>query len=325
MAIKLKRIVLGVLLLATMLGVSFIHNDNVYADDSSDEKPIRLQIEPVKRKLKLEPGQSVVSSIKVSNTGTKKFTYKVYVSPYSVVDEKYNADYESTIKDYTKMYNWVKVDKKLETGTLEPKASVDVPFTITVPSDMHPGGQYATIMAETSDGNNENATIQTVNRLGMILYADITRGSIDIDGKVINNTVNSFIFEPPLTFSSTVENTGNFETTATYTVKVWPLGSNETVFSNEESPMKLDIIPKTRRYNAISWDGAPHLGIFTVEQKIEYPGVPDSIIKKIVIICPLWFAILIIVIITALIIWLVSRIVKRRNGKVQKSSQERRI
>ena len=315
MAIKLKRIILGVLFLVATLGTVSVFSGDVYADNASDEKPIRLQIEPVKRKLKLAPGQSYVSSIKVKNIGTDKFTYRVSVSPYTVIDEKYNADYENTKNDYTKMYNWIKIDKKLETGTLDPGQSVEVPFTVTVPSDMHVGGQYAAIMAETSDGNKDGATIKTINRLGMILYADITSGAINIDGKIINNTVNSFVLEPPLTVSSTVENTGNFEAKATYTVKIWPFGSNETVFSTEDNPVQLDIIPKTRRYHSITWDKAPHLGIFTVEQKIEYPGVEASIVRKLVIICPLWLMILFIVIVAVLIIWLVSRIAKRKKNK----------
>ena len=318
MAKKLKRIILGAFALM-MLGASFAPAVSVYAEDSSD-KPIHLQISPVKQKLKLEPGQSKVSSIKVRNIGTEKFTYRVSVSPYSVKDEKYNADYESTTKDYTKMPNWIKIDEKLKTGVLEPKTEVDVPFTITVPSDIYPGGQYAAIMAETEDGSSENSVIKTINRLGMILYADIVSGSINIDGKVVNNSVSSFILEPPLTVSSTVENAGNFETTATYTVKIWPFGSSETVFSNEDSPMKLDIIPKTRRYNTITWEGAPHLGLFTVEQTIEYPNAPTSTVRKLVLICPLWLMVLFIIVVVALVVWLVSRIVKRKNNQ-----RERRI
>lgn len=323
MAIKLKRIILGALFLVATLGASSVFSGNAYADNTPDEKPIRLQIEPVKRKLKLTPGQSYVSSIKVKNIGTEKFTYRVSVSPYTVIDEKYNADYENTKNDYTKMYNWIKIDEKLETGTLNPDQSVEVPFTVTVPSDMHNGGQYAAIMAETSDGNKDGATIKTINRLGMILYADITSGAINIDGKIINNTVNSFVLEPPLTVSSTVENTGNFEAKATYTVKIWPFGSNETVFSTEDNPVQLDIIPKTRRYHSITWDKAPHLGIFTVEQKIEYPGTETSIVRKLVIICPLWLMILFIVVVAALIIWLVSRIVKRKKNKNQINQEGR--
>ena len=313
MAKKPKRIILGAFAFM-ILGALFTPAVSVYAEDLSN-KPIHLQISPVKQKLKLEPGQSKVSSVKVRNIGTEKFTYRVSVSPYSVSDEKYNADYESTAKDYTKMPNWIKIDEKLKTGVLEPKTEVDVPFTITVPSDIYPGGQYAAIMAETEDGSSENSVIKTINRLGMILYADIVSGSINIDGKVVNNSVSSFILEPPLTVSSTVENAGNFETTATYTVKIWPFGSSETVFSNEDSPMKLDIIPKTRRYNTITWEDTPHLGLFTVEQTIEYPNAPTSTVRKLVLICPLWLMVLFIIVVVALVVWLVSRIVKRKNDQ----------
>lgn len=325
MAIRLRGTILSVVALIAVLGGSLVLGRSVYADNSSNDKPIYLQISPVKQKLKLQPGQSYVSSIKVRNIGTERFTYRVTVAPYSVIDDRYNADYESTKNDYTKMYNWVKIDEKLQTGVIEPKTEVEVPFTVTVPSDMHLGGQYAAIMAETSNGNNESTIIKTINRLGMILYADVTSGSIDIDGKILNNTINSFVLEPPLTVSSTVENTGNFEANATYTVKIWPLGSNETVYNNEDNPVKLDIIPKTRRYNAITWEGAPHLGVFTVEQKVEYPGIEPLIERKLVIICPFWLVLLLLIILTVLIIWLVSRIIKRQKAKVQNSNQERRI
>ena len=317
---KLRRMILCVL--ACVSSYYIILAPGVYADSQLNDKPIHLQISPVKQKLKLERGQSKMSSIKVRNIGTEKFTYNVSVSPYSVRDEKYNADYEDVEKSYTKMPNWIKIDDKLKTGILEPNEEVEVPFTITVPSDMYPGGQYAAIMAETSDGNSEGSVIKTINRLGMILYADIIDGSIDIDGEVLNNNVSSFILEPPLTDSSTVENKGNYETTATYTVKIWPFGSSETIFSNEESPMKLDIIPGTRRYNAISWDEAPRLGIFTVEQTVEYPNKEPSVVKKMVIICPFWLIVLFSIICIVLITWLALRIVKRRkNG----NSKERVI
>ncbi len=319
MAIKHRRTVLGVFAAILSLGVLSVLKNPVYAEIISTGNPIHMQITPFKQKLKLEPGQSQVSSIKVMNIGEKKFTYTVSVAPYTVIDENYNADYESHTNDFTKMYNWVTIDEKLKTGTLEPRTSIDVPFTVTVPSNAPSGGQYAAIMAKTEDSSNPNSTIKTVNRLGMILYASISGGQINIDGKIISNTINSFVFEPPISSSTLIESNSNIETTATCTVKIWPFGSSETVYNNEEDPVKLDIVPKTRRFNTISWDNSPRLGIFTVEQKIEYLNEPPSIVRKTVIICPLWLAIIFFVIITLLIIWLISRIVKRR--KVKKGPQ----
>lgn len=313
MAINKRKYILGALIAILTLGICPNFTNLAFADDSSDEKPIHLQISPVKQKLKLERGQSYVSSFKVMNIGTESFTYKVSVSPYSVIDEKYNADYENLANNYTKMANWITFDKDTVTGTLEPKSSVDVPFTVTVPSDVPSGGQYAAITAETSDGNNPNSAIQTVNRLAMVLYADIS-GNTRTSGSIVNNTVPSFVFTPPLSVTSLVENTGNVETNANYTVKVWPLGSNETVFSTEEEKIELDIIPDTRRFNTITWQAAPHLGIFTVEQTIDYLG-QTSTVKKLVIICPLWLILLIGLVVAFLIFWLVYNITKRRKAK----------
>ena len=74
MAKKPKRIILGAFAFM-ILGALFTPAVSVYAEDLSN-KPIHLQISPVKQKLKLEPGQSKVSSVKVRNIGTEKFTYR---------------------------------------------------------------------------------------------------------------------------------------------------------------------------------------------------------------------------------------------------------
>ena len=325
MAVKYRKLVLGVFIAICSLG-AFSINHPVSAVEKSD-KPIHMEISPAKQKLKLERGQSFVSSFKVRNIGTEKFTYKVSVAPYTVVDENYESKYNDTSSTYTYMANWVTFDDKLKEGTLEPGTFVDVPFTVTVPKDAPNGGQYAAIMTKTSDGNDPNSIIQTVNSLAMILYADIA-GDTRTGGSIINNTINSFVFQPPISATSTIENTGNVESTATCIMKVWPLGSGETVFNNEESQGRfIDIIPSTRRFNVISWEGAPSIGIFTVEQTIEFLG-QTSTAKKLVIICPLWLLLIFGIIIAALIFWIIFRIVKRRKAKSTKqenNEKERRI
>lgn len=324
MAVKYRKLILGVFIAICSLGV-YLHQP-VSATEQSD-KPIHMEISPTKQKLKLERGQSFVSSFKVRNIGTEKFSYNVSVAPYTVVDENYESNYKNSSNTYSQMANWVTFDEKLKEGTLEPGAYVDVPFTITVPKDVASGGQYAAIMAKTSDGNNPDSIIKTVNSLAMILYADIA-GNTRTGGSVINNNINSFVFQPPISATATIENTGNVESTATCIMKVWPLGSNETVFNNEDSQSRfIDIIPETRRFNVISWNGAPSLGIFTVEQTIEFLG-QTSTVKKLVIICPLFLLIIFIVVIAALIFWLIFRIVRRRKDKntnQEHNEKERRI
>ena len=191
MAVKYRKLILGAFIAIFSLGVCLIHHP-VSAANKSD-KPVHMEISPAKQKLKLEKGQSFVSSFKIRNIGTEKFSYRVSAAPYTVIDEQYQANYNDTTNNYAQMANWITFDDKLKEGTLEPGASVDVPFTVTVPKDVASGGQYAAIMSKTSDGNDPNSIIQTVNGLAMILYADIA-GDTRTGGSIINNNVNSFVF-----------------------------------------------------------------------------------------------------------------------------------
>jgi len=134
----------------------------------------------------------------VRNVGALEFNYEVYVTPYSVNNDEYDVNYEATDSAYNKLSEWVTFDKKTKTGTLQPQEAVKVYFTINVPSDAAGGAQYAAIMVQTADGNDENATIQTINRIGMELYGEVD-GETYTGGEIISNNIPVFLFNPPLT------------------------------------------------------------------------------------------------------------------------------
>lgn len=309
MAIKRKNILLAAFFAFLASGVANLFTANsTYAD----QNPIHLQVSPVKQKISLEPGSDYQSSFKVQNVGTLPFNYSTEAVPYSVTNENYNPDY-STVATYSQIAQWIKFDESKQKGRLEPGETVEVPFTVSVPKDVPAGGQYAAIMAQTEDGNADDANIRVVNRVGMILYANIP-GNTRAEGSIIDNKVPGFLFDPPITVTALVENTGNVENTAEYIFKIWPLFSNETVYNNEENPGTLDIMPETRRFSTISWDGAPKLGIFTVEQTINYLG-QTSTVKKLVVICPIWLLFIILALVFFMIFWLISRARSRKRAE----------
>ena len=240
-----------------------------------------------------------------------------------MINEDYSPSYEG-LTNYTQIAEWITFDTKTATGKLQPGTSVDVAYTVNVPKDAPAGGQYAALMAQTEDGNDANATVAVVHRVGMILYAAVP-GDTHETGEIIKNTVNTFYFNPPLTVSSLVKNTGNVEQTANYTVKIYPLFSNEAVFSTEENRAgenQLDIIPDTSRFNSITWEGAPRIGIFSVEQTIEFAG-QVSTNKKLVLICPLWLLFVIFAMLFFIIFWLVSRARDRKRQATRSSNSEK--
>jgi len=324
MAKKYLNFVFAALFAIFSISQPVLFATNVYADDDSTEQSseteeedmIHLQVEPGKKSLyDLTPGASYVDYFTVRNVGALEFNYEVYATPYSVNNDEYDVNYEATDSAYNKLSEWVTFDKKTKTGTLQPQEAVKVYFTINVPSDAAGGAQYAAIMVQTADGNDENATIQTINRIGMELYGEVD-GETYTGGEIISNNIPVFLFNPPLTVTSLVSNSGNVESQAEYILKIWPLFSKETIYNNEEQPGSLAIIPGTRRFSSSSWDGAPKLGIFWVEQTINYLG-ETSVNHKLVIICPLWLLFIILAIIFLLIFRTVAKIREnKKNNKV---------
>lgn len=321
MAKKLKLFLAAFVAVFTLCGASFALSHTAQAEEGNRDA-IQIQVSPAKQKISLIPGSSYKGSFKVHNAGAGTFSYTAYATPYSVKSEKYDSIDYSSVTNYSHMADWITFDKSTATGTLQPGEVVDVNYTVNVPEDAPAGGQYAVLMAQTDSGNAENATISTIHRVGCILYAAVP-GETRISGEISNNTVNTFYFNPPLTVSSLVKNTGNVEQTAKYSVKIYPLFSNETVFNTEnagEGAYDRDVMPDTSRYNSITWEGAPSIGIFSVEQTIEFAG-QTSTVNKLVLICPLWLLFIIFALIFAIIFWLVSRGRDRKRSKATRASK----
>lgn len=298
---------------ATLVGTPLLGTQaNVYAEE--DNSPAyRLQMSPTAQDIELAPGSNYEGTFKVQNTGSKELKYKVSVAPYSVKDEDYTPDY-STSTDYTMLSSWITLSE--EGGTLEPNSSAEIKYSVKVPNNVSGGGQYAVIFAQLVDDSEESATteggaaIKAVNRVGMLLYADID-GESRKEGSVVENKIPSFLFNPPITATSLVENTGNIHANATYILQVYPLFSDEEVYTNEENPSVRRIMPETRHFNSVSWDGAPQLGIFKVKQTVKiFDKV--SVEEKTVFLCPIWFLFIIILIIVMAIFWVVMRIRNRK-------------
>jgi len=275
----------------------------------------RIQLSPAKQDIgDLKPGEKYTGTFKVQNTGSKAFDFKVGVSPYTVVDEYYSPEYSKETQ-FTDIVNWVKFSK--ETGTLEPNGEAEISYTISVPSDVPAGGQYAVLTAETTneDSNTDGSGIVAVRRVGMILYSNV-QGSTRKDGSISENKIPTILFNPPISATSIVTNDGNTHGTASYVLEVCPLFSgkasdgtlcDEEVYTNRENPDTLTILPETRRFNTVTWAGSPKLGIFRVRQTVTLFG-ETSETEKIVFLCPIWFAFIIILIIFCAVFWIITRV-----------------
>ena len=292
---------------ALVLTTFFAGFTPVYAEEIPKR---RLQLSPAKFDLdELKPGETKEITLKVQNTGSEKFGYEVSVTPYSVVGEEYQQDF-SAETNYTDIVDWISLSET--EGEVEPDQQNLITIKVEVPQDVPAGGQYAAIMVrmkENTQASGEGAAITAYKQAGSIIFASVD-GETRKTGSIVESKIPSFLFTPPITATSVVENTGNIHSNATYILQVYPLFGSEEVYTNEESPLRIPILPETRRLNTISWDGAPQLGIFKVKQTVKFLDKTE-VTEKVVFLCPIWFLLIILAIIFLLIFLIVSRIFKK--------------
>ena len=299
------RKICGGFLLALMIALF-----GVMPVSADGEKPdYRLQISPVRLDLDLEPGTTSTGTFEVQNSGLKAYDFVLGVDPYSVTDENYSIDSE-TRTAYTDIVDWITFSQN--EGHVEPNQNQEITVTVTVPDDVPAGGQYAMIYAEMVRNDEPESTGVAVNhRVALLVFSEV-EGNTRREGQVLETKIPTILFNPPITATSLVENTGNVHATAYYTLQVFPLFGDEEVYTNEENPATLTILPETQRFNSISWDGAPQLGIFRVRETVTILDDTQTI-EKIVFLCPIWFLFLILLIIFFVIFWLVSRARSRKS------------
>lgn len=303
--LKTFRRIFSALFLSTLLTLTSLSN---FA--SAETEAHRMRVSPAKAELgELIPGKNYTGKFTVENSGSEKIGYKATPSTYTVSDELYTSDFESNT-EYNYITKWVTVTP--ESGDLEPGEKAEVTYTIKVPQDAPSGGQYAAILIQMVEPEQEtqNSAVTATKQIGFVIYSSVA-GETTKSAKVIENKVPTVRFNPPITASSVVENTGNVHTSASYVLQVYNIFGGEEVYSNEDHPSEALVLPETSRLSTQTWDNAPHLGIFRVKQTVSILD-EKSVTEKIVFLCPIWLLFVLLLLIFCVIFWIATRIKTRK-------------
>ena len=311
---KLKYILsILILLLVTFVTISPVQAEEGYT----------FAVSPMKEKVALNPGDSYSSVVTIytSNEYNTDIEYSVKTEGF-YINENNDTIFEECNNEYCELSEWITIDSPTK-GTLSPNQKAQIYYTINVPENAHGGGQYASIIFEAKLANNEsdpnasendNEIISTVTenkRIAYTIYAEVA-GDINRQGEVQDINVPSFLLSGNIKGTSSIKNTGNVHGEAKYKLQVFPLFSDEEIYTNEEDPDTKTILPDRTRYEETTWEGTPGIGIFNVLYTVEFEGVTAQV-SKMVIKCPIWLLFLIVFIIIALILWLVLRTKNRKN------------
>ena len=276
-------------------------------------------ISPMSQRVILMPGEVYRGAITVAvpNASSDDFNYLVSVAPYStqkneITDTDFGGSDFETMTNYNQIVNWITLDNP--EGTVKPNEQKTVSFTINVPTDVPAGGQYAALLVREDTSKQEDDSgmaIKEIMQMSHIIYAEVA-GETRKEAEIINNSIPSIILSNNLQTPSTVKNNGNVHTEAEYTIQIWTLFSDEELYTNEEDPKKILIMPGTTKYHNQEFT-LPSIGIFRVKQTVKIFG-ETSEIEKIVFVCPVWLLFIVIFAIMFAVFWLISKSKKRKQS-----------
>ena len=299
-----NKIKLGVVALVMAAGA-------VVFGQGSPASALSFSISPMKQNVALAPGQVYHGSLMVTNpqSSESSLKYNVKVDSFTV-DENYNAVIGGD-SGYNQIKNWIKIEK--DSGVVAPNETKEINFTIRVPEDAPAGGQYAAILVgSTSDGGENGGGMAITQALQMahLIYADVA-------GETVHKTivsdlnVSSFLFGGDISASAVVKNEGNTHINVSYVLQVFPLFSNEEIYTNEEEPFTNTVVRDSLRSTTITYPNTPSIGIFNVRYRVLVDGELMGEVEKMVIVCPMWLLFIIFFVIVMVIAWVIARYKKK--------------
>lgn len=288
----------------------------------AEEAGLSISLFPATQTISLEPGQTYSGELTIANTGTVPFSFQLTAVPYQVDSETYDPNF-SLESNYTQLCNWITFAQS--NYHLEPGESAKADFTVNVPEGVKGGGQYAAILARSEDSADPNSAIQVASQVAALLYGRVSGEEMHPEGELVEQIIPSFILNGPLKVSETIYNTGNVDFKIYHAITVTNFFTGETVITPEtkasdgvtnvgsNNPI---VLPGTSRSDTLVWDGAPKLGIFRVKQEIVFLDENIST-EQIVIFCPIWLIIALIVLLLLAILWIILAARKRKHKQPQ--------
>ena len=266
-----------------------------------NEKNDSFLITPMNQHFYLKPGEVYEGSIKVVNPANSSadFKYEASVAPYGVVGKDYEADLTTESK-WTEIAKWITIENNK--GVLAPNETAYVNFTIRVPENAPPGAQSAAIVVtQDKDGKaTEGFLMENIFEMASIIYGEV-EWEVYQETAIISQDLPSFSDTPLISAKVVLENRGNVFEEANITISVKDLITGEAILptATNAGEYKEIVVPESTREVVRNIDGLPFLGVVRIEQSIFYNNETD-IISRDVWICPIWFMVLVGVLITVL-------------------------
>ena len=227
---------------------------------------VGISLFPIKFDVTIAPGQTYSDTITVINPNG----FPIGVQPQ--VENIAGGNQGSISLEDTDiphgLSSWISIDKT--PFTLAANEQKKVSFSITVPANGQPGGNYGAILFEgVSTGTSTPSGVGISGRVGSVLLVNVP-GAADATGKIDSFTgPSSYTSRGPLNFSFTVEDNGN-----TYFTPQGQVTLSGLFFPKTTLPFTAGVIfPGYNRAFTSAWQGIYAFGPMTATLSL---NIPDS-------------------------------------------------
>jgi hypothetical protein len=276
----------------------------------------------------LVPGNSYTRTVQLFNDSDMQAISHFKVNPYGALEDGSYGTAGIVTMERSELAKWVTYDNGQDTYDiiLEPGQTIEVPFTVTVPSDwVASGGQSAAVVISSEDyypdkADEEKRGLVIETEYVHMLFANI-QGSepLRIDTKFIDLKAPCLMLDNSegMPVELLIKNDGNVWTTAKHHVKIIDKIRYDAVAYEREGSK--EVLAGSQTSVERVWPEVPALGIFEVQATVTIGG-EEFTKTKTVFVFPLWLLIIVIAIILLLITALILKIRDHRAAKKQAES-----
>jgi len=278
--------------------VTFLSPFAVLSQASAATGSQQLEITPTSLVASFDKGTTSTETITVINPGTVGNDIKIYATPFSVSGENYSQNF-NPIPNAENVSNWFSFSKSIY--HIDAGQTLEIPYTIKVPSSALAGGHYATIFVETNNSANINGVV-IHDRLGSIAYLTVN-GPVKISGNFLSWSV-PYLQRPDLTASVRVQNTGgvHFQSTLNATIQD-VFGSTKYKFYTQH-----EILPQTIRQISPVWPKTPSFGLYKISGSIQFLDQTVKLPGKYVLVMSSFVRMIVLILILLIAVWIVVKI-----------------
>ena len=241
-------------------------------------------VEPGKTEVLLNPGESMVKNISITNRVNRIVKFKLSAEDFIGTDNPkeplvllgdINSPY--SLKDF--------IIPEIKEFSLEFGEKITIPVTVSVPSNAEPKGYYGALIVsnnpEKLEGENSKETegkTRIISRIGSLFLLRISGEGIEegnIEDFKIIGPAQMFYSQRPSGFEIAYKNTGNVHLVPYGTITI------KNIFGQVINTLPVDayfVLPDSTRYREINWSDGFSVGRYTANLSL-YRGYNNEFVE----------------------------------------------